>query len=94
MRFAYTNGIARPDFPAILPKTYFIQDYNSLETGNSQLKFIKVQNFDLGISYEIYLTELDKNFVPISTDSLIINGDILYLLTFDNQNISPNCFLR
>ena len=51
VRFAYTNGIARPDFLAILPKTYFVQDYNTIETGNPRLKPTTVQNFDLGVSF-------------------------------------------
>ena len=51
VRFAYTNGIARPDYLAILPKTYFTQDYNTLEIGNTKLKPTTVRNFDLGISF-------------------------------------------
>ncbi|HTX20008.1 MAG TPA: TonB-dependent receptor [Bacteroidota bacterium] len=51
VRFAYTNGISRPDYLAIIPKTYFVQDYNTLEEGNPTLKATTVQNFDLGVSF-------------------------------------------
>ncbi|HTX20007.1 MAG TPA: TonB-dependent receptor [Bacteroidota bacterium] len=51
VRFAYTNGISRPDYLAIIPKTYFVQDYNTIEFGNPILKATTVQNFDLGVSF-------------------------------------------
>ena len=51
VRFAYTNGISRPDYLSIIPKTYFIQDYNTIEFGNPVLKPTTVQNFDLGVSF-------------------------------------------
>ena len=56
VRFAFTNGIARPDYLAILPKLYFIQDYNTIEFGNTKLKPTTVQNFDLSASF--YSNEL------------------------------------
>ena len=51
VRFAYTNGISRPDYLAILPKTYFVTDANTMEVGNPRLKPTTVQNFDLGVSF-------------------------------------------
>ena len=56
VRFAYTNGISRPDYLSIIPKTYFVQDANFMETGNPNLKPTTVQNFDLGVSF--YSNEL------------------------------------
>ena len=51
LRFAYTNGISRPDYLSILPKTYYVSDYNTIEVGNPTLKPTTVQNFDLGVSF-------------------------------------------
>ena len=50
VRFAYTNGISRPDYLSIIPKTYFISDYNTMEFGNPELKPTTVENYDLVLS--------------------------------------------
>ena len=45
IRLAYTNGISRPDYTAIIPKVEF--QVGNFELGNPMLKPATVQNFDV-----------------------------------------------
>jgi TonB-dependent receptor len=50
LRFGYTNGIARPDYLNIIPKTYW-DGVNTWELGNTRLKPTTSTNFDLDLSF-------------------------------------------
>jgi TonB-dependent receptor len=83
LRFAYTSGISRPDYLAIIPKVWIFPSGNQFELGNPKLRPATAQNLDL-------IASVYSNEIGLFT----INGfykelkDVQYSTTIYYGNIS------
>ena len=97
IRFAYTTGIARPDYLSIIPKV-FINPGISFEVGNPKLKPTTAQNFDIVASIysnEVGLLTIDAFYKELK-DVMFTTGIYLGSLSelASNVNIPDSAFLK
>lgn len=87
VRFAYTTGIARPDYIAMLPKVFYLSA-STMTVGNSKLKPAYSKNLDLNVS--IYNNEIGLltvgGFYKELTDIFYYTS--LYYANIDKYNVS------
>ena len=89
VRFAYTNGISRPDYTAIIPKVAFYA--GNFELGNPMLKPATAQNFDIVGSFHnnyIGLFTIDAFYKVIKNQ--MYNTSIYYV---DRGRYAPNTYV-
>jgi TonB-dependent receptor len=77
IRIAYTTGIARPDYQAIIPKFEF--ETGAINMGNPRLKPSTVQNFDiLGTVHDNTIGLLSVGFFYKQIKNQMYNTQIIY----------------
>ncbi len=89
VRLAYTNGISRPDYTAIIPKVAFYA--GTFELGNPELKPATAHNFDVVGSFHdnyIGLFTIDAFYKIIKNQ--MYNTSIFYL---DRAQFAPNTYI-
>ena len=97
IRFAYTTGIARPDYLSIIPKV-FVFPGNSFEVGNPKLRPTTAKNFDIIASIynnEIGLLTIDgfyKELKDVMFTTGIYYGSLPDLAS--NVNIPDSAFMK
>ncbi len=87
-RFAYTTGISRPDYTAIIPKVAFYD--GNIELGNPLLKPATAQNFDIVASFHnnyIGLFTIDAYYKVIKNQ--MYNTNIYYANRSDYADYAP-----
>jgi TonB-dependent receptor len=88
LRLAYTTGISRPDYTAIIPKVAFYD--GNIELGNPLLKPATAQNFDILASFhsnEIGLFTVDAFYKVIKNQ--MYNTNIYYASRAQFANYAP-----